>query len=548
MSDNVICSSKEEEHNLQHGKPEAVERSGLRLADTLEDTEYTKKMKEGFGFFGIGSFLYACFYTFCMFRNGSGITFPFFIAGSLLFFCLCLAKLGISLKKGSVFYMAGMMLLAVSTFCTDDWRIIALNKTGIFLLMISLLLNQVYDTSRWELGKYAGSIAAAIFASLGELGRPFSDANRYRRKLVEDGRGRVFYVIVGIAFAIPVFMVVFLLLVSADAVFRDMTRRLLQNIRPFDLFQAGFMVVSMFFAAYCILSYVCRKRLKEQVQDKRTGEPVVAVTITGLLTVLYLVFSVIQIAYLFLGKMQLPEGYTYAQYAREGFFQLLAVSILNLVIVLTALYYFRNSQILKIVLTVMSFCTFIMIASSALRMVIYIKYYYLTFLRIFVLWSLAVLFLLFLGIVTGIFRRGFPLFRYSSTVITVCFLILSFSHPDYWIAKVNLSNIDIMDEEGAHGGAGRFFEGEAYGDYRYLAGLNADAAPVLIPYFAQIKDQGTDSGQLQNYLRVDSHSDLEGCANIYLHRAASASENISWRRFNISRYLAGTVLKEYLPD
>ena len=41
--------------------------------------------------------------------------------------------------------------------------------------------------------------------------------------------------------------------------------------------------------------------------------------------------------------------------------------------------------VLKIVLTVMSLCIFIMIASSALRMVIYIRYYY--------LWSLLVLFL-----------------------------------------------------------------------------------------------------------------------------------------------------------
>ncbi|MFR8843973.1 MAG: DUF4153 domain-containing protein [Waltera sp.] len=51
-------------------------------------------------------------------------------------------------------------------------------------------------------------------------------------------------------------------------------------------------------------------------------------------------FSGIQIFGLFLGKMQLPEGYTYAQYAREGFFQLLAVSILNLILVLVCLSFF----------------------------------------------------------------------------------------------------------------------------------------------------------------------------------------------------------------
>ena len=110
------------------------------------DTPETKKMKENFQIFGLASFLYACLYAFCMYRNSSGVTYPFFVAGSLCFICFCFAKLEISLKKGSVFYAVSMMLLAVSTFCTDDGRIIALNKLGIFLLTISFLLSTLYDT------------------------------------------------------------------------------------------------------------------------------------------------------------------------------------------------------------------------------------------------------------------------------------------------------------------------------------------------------------------------------------------------------------------
>lgn len=523
--------------------------STTEFAEPFKETEYTKKIKDGFGFFGIGTFLYACFYTFCMFRNSSGITFPFFIAGSLLFFCLCLSKLEISLKKGSGFYMVSMILLAVSTFCTDDGRIILLNKVGIFLLMISLLLNQIYDTSRWELGKYAGSIVRTALGSLGELGRPFADAGRYRRKLVKDGKGRAFYAVLGIAAALPVFLVVFLLLVSADAVFRDMTRRFLEKLQPLDILQAVFMTAFMFFAAYCILSYVCGKHIKEEVKDTRSGEPILAITVTGLLTLLYLVFCGIQVAYLFLGQMQLPQGYTYAQYAREGFFQLLAVSLLNLVIVLSSLYFFKNNIILKIVLTVMSLCTFIMIASSALRMVIYIRYYYLTFLRIFVLWSLLVLFLLFVGITTYIFRRNFPLFRYGSVVITVCFLALSFCHPDYWIARVNTANIEGATQENRSRemeGDG-FFLGEAYSDYRYLAGLCSDAAPVLLTFISQMEDDipaaagaGEDIMDAANAWR----SDREGFSRVYLHRISSRTEKDSWRHFNISRYMARRKLEE----
>ena len=106
------------------------------------DTRETEKLKENYGFFAPAAFLYAVFYVFCMYRNGSGITFPFFAGGGLLFLCCSLPKLGLTLKKGSIFYMTAIVLLGISTFCTDDGRIIGFNKLGIFLLMISLLLDR----------------------------------------------------------------------------------------------------------------------------------------------------------------------------------------------------------------------------------------------------------------------------------------------------------------------------------------------------------------------------------------------------------------------
>ena len=119
--------------------------AGNRAAQ-FPETEETKKLKENYGFFGISAFIYAVFYTFCMFRNGSGVTFPIFVAGSLFLLTLSLSKLGMALKRGSIYYMVSMFLLGISTFLTDDWRIIFYNKLGVFLLMISLLLKQFFDT------------------------------------------------------------------------------------------------------------------------------------------------------------------------------------------------------------------------------------------------------------------------------------------------------------------------------------------------------------------------------------------------------------------
>jgi len=524
-----------------------------------QDTEATKKMKANFGFFGPATFVYAVLYAFCMFKNDAGVTFPFFVAGSLLFLCFTLSKLEISLRKGSAFYMVSMMLLAVSTFCTDDGSIINLNKTGIFFLMMSLLLNQFFNTDKWRLGKYFYSILELLILSCGEIGRPFVDGGAYYK---DHGRKNknLWYGILGVVIAIPMLLVVAALLSGADAVFREMTNNLLDLIQPGNIFNVVFRVCFIFFASYSLTAFLCKRSIREEVESKRKGEPILAITVTSLLSLIYLLFSGIQIFGLFLGKMQLPAGYTYAKYAREGFFQLLAVSIINLVIVLFCMSFFKESKILKGVLTVMSLCTFVMIASSAMRMIIYIRYYYLTFLRVFVLWALVLLFALFVGVVISIYKEQFPLFRYGVTVVSILYIAFSFSHPDYIIAKVNVANapraedaVREKEEDFAYGDeffGGEFFLGEYYKDYRYLTTLSADAAPVLIPYmkelgyhtevyhgqdiFAELKGQGIEYNSWE----------LSGFGYYYLNYLKQDTEGLNVRTFNVSRYMAHLQMKD----
>ncbi len=535
-----------------------------------EDTPETKHMKNNFKFFGLGTLLYACFYAFCMYRNGSGITFPFFMAGSLLFLCFSLDKLTITLRKGSFFYMMSMMLLSVATFCTDDWKIINLNKTAIFLLMMSLLLHQFYDTSKWNLGKYLGSICELVFMSLGEMGRPFTDGIHYYK--TQGKKNKIFWNgVLGVVIAVPLLLIVVALLSAADALFRNITTEMFDWVQPENIFNVLFMIVWIFFASYMLTAFLCKRTLKEEVKDKCKGEPILAITITGLLSLIYILFSGIQIFGLFLGKMQLPEDYTYAMYAREGFFQLLAVSVLNLIIVLCAMSYFKESKILKVVLTVMSLCTFVMIVSSAMRMIIYIRYYYMTFLRIFVLWALVVLFLLFVGVIISIYREAFPLFRYSVAVITMLYLVLAFSRPDYIVAKINVANavhasVDASEvkelqedlEYGKDFFSGPFFLGEYYTDYDYLSELSADAAPVLIPYLAELgydlsiyqEEDILDALEYhENFKYEDRRSwRLSGFGYYYLDDIKTRLEEFSVRTYNISRHMALLNLEKYSKE
>lgn len=191
--------------------------------------------------------------------------------------------------------------------------------------------------------------------------------------------------------------------------------------------------------------------------DKRTAEPIIGITFTGLISLVYLVFCFIQIVYLFGGLGTLPENYTYARYAREGFFQLVFVCIINLALVLICNKRFRKNNILKGILIFISLCTYIMIASSTYRMILYIKAYHLTFLRVLVLWGLAVIFLLISGTLALIFRESFPMVKYCVITVTIAYLIFSFAHPDYWIARYNLSHIEATDISSP----------EEFGSYRF---------------------------------------------------------------------------------
>lgn len=510
----------------------------------VQETEYTRRLKTNYGFFAPATFIYAVFYAFCMYKNSSGVTFPFFVAGSLLYLCFCLSKLEISLRKNSGFYMVSMMLLAVSTFCTDDGKIIAMNKTGIFFLMMSLLLHQFYQVSQWKLGKYLHSILELVFCSPGELARPFSDKKFYDKSRTGKNKN-VSYVLWGVVISLPLLLIVFALLGSADVVFRNITDKFFAGIQLENILGILFRVGFIFFASYALLAFLCKKSIKEEVADNRTGEPVLAITVTALLSVVYMLFSGIQIVYLFFGQMELPKDYTYAMYAREGFFQLLAVSVLNLIIVLVVMSYFKENKVLKIILTVMSLCTFVMIISSALRMIMYIRYYYMTFLRILVLWALLVLFVLFVGVIISIYKEKFPLFQYSMVVITLLYIGLSFSHPDFIIAKVNVANISGNDTNVIERTRDDFFQTTAgYQDFYYLSTLSADAAPVLISYMEEVgydleiffADNLWEAGVGDR--EFSGRNSAEGFGFYYLEKLKSDFLNSSWRTYNISRHMA----------
>ena len=504
-----------------------------------EDSVYTKIIKEHFPFFGIGSALYALFYTFCLYKNASGITYPFFVIGTLCYFFFSMRKLGVAYKKDSVFYIVSVVLLGISNCLTNSEPILFMNKCGIFLLSFILMIHTIYMDKNWNFPKYFDALAQIIGNVFSCVFRPFSDMIFYFNAQKRKQTGKKSYllpILIGIAMTIPVLFCMTVLLCGADVVFGDMLANLFSTFYFVEIvfwtilvfldsylgyFEAAFLVIVVYFSSYAVNAALSMKNVKEEVTDYRVFGPITAIIVTATLSTLYLIFSmvqILQILLLFIGKMQLSSGYTSSYYSKSGFFELLMICILNLIIVLVCRYLFRENTALNVILTIISGCTFIMILSSVLRMMTYINEFNLTFLRIFALWALAVIFMLMVGVSIFIYKSKFPLFTYSMIIVTVFYIALSFARPDDWIAKYNLDpvHLDYLNKY------------DVYDSQYYLSTLSADAAPILLneetnPYLRQ----KIDDEELA-WVRLSRYRD----------KIDELSENMHIRNFNFSIYSA----------
>ncbi len=500
-------------------QPAVSPQDAWRMEEERRRREEERQRQVGaqlFGRLASASLIYTLIYTFCLYQNLSGITAAIWVPALLGYTYYVFRISDLCWKRDSTFVVVVMALLGVSNFLTGNKWILWLNYVAVFLLVVALLLHNFCRDEQWDFGKYLLEIGTAVCGAIGSMFRPFTDGGAYIRVRKEKNAGNAgagWYVAAGIGIAVPCLIFLGILLASADLVFADMIERFfLAFLRPEKIFGIAFMLLFGFFSSYCGVRFIRAHADQVTVKDHRTGEPLIAITVTALIALLYLVFCLIQVVYLFLGNMQLPEGVTYAQYARRGFFQLLYVCVLNLILVLAVKKFFRESRLLNVILFVISGCTLVMTASSAYRMLLYIGAYQLTFLRIFVLVALLVIALLMAGVMCVIVKPQFPLFRYGIVVVSVVYLAFSFSHVDYFIAKYNLSQEDVA------------YSGRTAVDYAYIDTLSTDAAPAIDAY---LEDHPAGTW-LDRYLKENEQE---------IHE-------ITIRNFNVSHYIAHRLFGE----
>ncbi|MCI4063297.1 DUF4173 domain-containing protein [Micromonospora sp. R77] len=263
-----------------------------------------------------------------------------------------------------------------------------------------------------------------------------------------------------------------LLFTSADAVFADLVAGALPDAAPPNVFGWVFRLLLvgavLLGGAYLLAA---PPDLELRAGPARTVGRLEWALPLALLDVLFGAFVLVQLAVLFGGSGHVlrTAGLTYAEYARGGFWQLLTVSALTLLVIAGALRWAprrtgTDRVLIRVLIGGLTVLSLVVVASALYRMWVYTDAYGATRLRLVVataeLW-LGLLFVL-VGVAT-IRLRGDWLPRLALGTAVVALLGLAVVNPDRSVADWNVD---------------RYRRTERL-DVAYLSQLSADAVPAL---------------------------------------------------------------------
>ena len=325
-------------------------------------------------------------------------------------------------------------------------------------------------------------VVAMVWVPLESWLRPWPTIGAAGREAVgERGAGnKIWPILRGALFALPFVVIFTALLAAADLIFADYVEEALKwlNLEVLAEYTARLLLL-LFSAVFLLGAMIAALRdpgERELVGEKRPIlRPFIGFTETvivlGSVNLIFLLFVIIQLAYLFGGETNITaSGYTYAEYAQRGFGELVAVAFLSLGLILLFGNWGKRSNrqqtnwfngLSAFLVGMLG----VMLASAMMRLLLYEGAYGFTRLRaythVFIIW-LGILLIAFLAVLfTGQLRR-FALVTFLA--------VLGFG------VSLSILNIDAFIVE--HNTRRLWATGDI--DIDYLVSLSNDATPNLV--------------------------------------------------------------------
>ena len=458
-------------------------------------------------------------------KHALGINFALFVLLCLAGGFYVLQMEGIRPAFRSLILVIPILFFAMITFMRQD--ILSLFLAFASTLFLLVLLVTTFVGGRWGSYGLADYLVTYLRLATGLLNKPFVLLMVYRKRNLEEPevnkrKNKFWPVVRGILIAIPIVMVFSILLSSADLVFAQHLKSFVSIFRleklPVYIFRVIYILVAAYMLVGVFLHTATSSKNEKLLSDEKSMVPTIlglveSSIILGSVAILFILFVVIQFQYFFGGQANIHiNGYTYAEYARKGFGELIMVAFFSLLLFLglsgiTHRESPNQRNIFSALGIIIVLLVGIMLVSAFQRLGLYESAYGFsqsrTYAHVFMIW----LALLLVAVVVLEY-----LHKERRFALAVVLAVLGFSgslamlNVDGFIVKQNLHRAVKSQEL----------------DVAYLANLSSDGIPALRNIF------------LDASYPVEIHEKV-GAALVCMTNMTFNNQDTDWRAFNVSK-------------
>lgn len=439
----------------------------------------------------IFSLVLSILHSILFYENDLGVSVFLFtgILVSLIIICLKQSKKIIQPK--ALILIIPILLLSLTYFLFNN-TIFRMFNMLVIIVMFGIMI--ILATSKNEKIKQIIEKLFLLFIGPFDLIKEASHlANKHLLAIFRfksrEKRGNIKQITKGFLVALPIVILVCILLISADETFADIFNKIFRQISVLDvhtcvslLIRIGTIVILTFYGIAFMLNILLkRSRYNLTVPDEKENKGIYInqFTITILLTLLnivYMIFTYTQIKQL--GTQLDCFTLSYSAYARSGFFQLMFVSFINLIVIFATN---RNKQemsknmqiLIKTMNILLCLFTIIILICSMIRMNLYAESYGYTFLRVMVYCIQITELVLIIPTFAYIINKKINIKRCYFVIIITAYIIINFINIDQIIAKNNINRfMEFIRTDPPE------YAREAL-DIQYLKTLSMDALPEI---------------------------------------------------------------------
>ena len=457
----------------------------------------------------------------------------------LTFYIINILKKNEKIKNEKAKWLIIPILLLSSTYFIFNNSFFYIVNIPIIIILLSIMILFLIGENL-KINTFFSKILNIIFEPLCYIGETWklckiSIKEKFNIKTNTDKKQKVGKVLKGLLYSLPLVILIIILLSSADDEFKNLFVNIFKNIiniiKKIKITTAIwkiFVTFIIFIYTSCFLNNLVNKYKVEeikQIQDcnKEYKDNTTIKILLGLLNIVYLLFCYLQIKSLILNNTNI----VFSSYARRGFFQLMIVSIINIITIIYAKENIKSKdnkndyKYIKIMSLIMIVFTIIILISSIIRMYSYENAYGYTILRLLVSFAQLAEGIILIPTILYVLDKKINLIKSYFLTVLIVYICMNFICLDNIIAKKNID---------------RYFETGKIDTYYLFSSISEDGTSQILRLLGdeQVKNEEYENSQeikkkTRDYLKTIDQKLKE--------------EKFDLREFNISKLLAKHLIK-----